>query len=1482
VQEDSPSNNRKPGALPSVNKLPGGVGVFEIGEKVRATYFSKGLSDLFGFSRTEYVSDMDLDLEICIEPTDLVRLRSAIQSACKTLAPIDIEIRPIRTSSVRWVRLQGKFTRYRENRPVYYFVASDISSAKENSLQLEKQNAKLSLLLANSTFEMWEVNLRTWHVSTLTKTILGGHDPLEFDDPVSYIAENQLVHPDYQSSIEEDFRSLANGVVADTILKVRCRDNVFRFLKLSYSFVGSEEGGPGFAIGIFQDVNDEIEARLSVLGDDSLFFAAFELESGKPILSDQGARELMGPERDVYGFFGQAIQKNVHPIDHRLFMDISNVGLLKQIFEDGKKEYGFECRISSPNRTYKGYHWCQVTVSIANSMSKSNQTLFVGIKDIHRKKTHEMELVKQARRDSLTGLLNRYSLEELTNKTIADSMQANLLSALLIIDIDNFKSINDCYGHDYGDKVLKTVARLLKSLFSPKTILSRLGGDELLVCIPSVESEKAAYDRGLEICRRLARKQFPKGKVSCSVGVSVSPIHGTAYADLYQKADLALYKAKQQGRNKCCIYDGIDTFPRQGKWISHKWLLDNMEETVFLCDIETKELIFINKTGKERLGNNGNYLGAKCYEVLFECPDTCAFCTVDKLSSEAWISWNPPGGWQGKPYRFREKLVYWNGRPAVLGIAKALEERKQEQEGTFPVENEVILDLVESASLASWDYCTDTGSLVFNFTEKGQLSERRICCLPDKEAQIPWIHADDAPRFFDLLREERTSPGGKSMDIRIDFRETGSFCLYRLSCFAIADRKGSISRIGGQLTNLSPDLSSDSLLPCVVNALPVPMITFSCREGNPVMFANDRFFESIGYDRAEYAQRFGNDALALIDPMETKALVERAHTGPGSKTNIPLRVAHKSYGWITMQATVIVLNRNAAPVLSMVLREQEVVRSMEQDGIFRNFKEMISVYSQGIALFSLDKGVVTFEFANDALSHMLGGFEQTNPLPFFDPMDGDLLLSELVGASWPDPPEDLRIRMVKKDGSNLFVSIRCKYFETFGQSIYFYLEFHEISPYTRSFDSMEGHAAEHLEYALSHCLLTGLYSRQRFFEKTGTMLEARADASYAMVFWNIERFAVLNELLGIESGNLILKTLAARIRGFVGETGTYARLESDHFAACIPVDRCDPETLQKSVHLDDLMERLNFSISLVFGLYVIEDYSMPVPLMCDRAMLAMKSTKGNFMQNFAYYKKVLSSTRIDEQSIVSEMRDALKNGEFCFYLQPIYGLEEGTINSAEALVRWNHPKRGLLYPQDFIPIFERFGFITSLDLYVWDQVCTFISSELEAGHRIVPISVNLSRLDLCDRNLGKLLIETAKRHDVTPSLLELEVTETAYMDNPSQMKEMVKILQEHGFTILMDDFGTGYSSLHMLKSIPMDIVKVDQNFLHSLGEDERAGKILETIVSLGKALRFPIIAEGVETAEQLRYLKEIGCDHVQGFYCSRPLTTREFRLLLDS
>ncbi len=420
--------------------------------------------------------------------------------------------------------------------------------------------------------------------------------------------------------------------------------------------------------------------------------------------------------------------------------------------------------------------------------------------------------------------------------------------------------------------------------------------------------------------------------------------------------------------------------------------------------------------------------------------------------------------------------------------------------------------------------------------------------------------------------------------------------------------------------------------------------------------------------------------------------------------------------------------------------------------------------------------------------------------------------------------------------------------------------------------STEKEMEKALEYRAQFDSLTGIYNKDNFFRATRELLEKDPQIQYSLVRLNVERFKVINDLFGADAGDGILKQIAAQLHGTLPGVGTYGRLEADNFAFCMPTALLDVEGFIRKMQDNFRQKGLTYPIMIAFGIYDITEPSIPVDQMCDRATLALQTIKGDYVKRYARYDDSLRSLLLEEQVILAEMRDALETNQFTIFLQPIYSLTLKEAISAEALVRWEHPREGVVLPDQFIPLFERNGFIERMDRFVWEETCKYLADRRRRKLSLLPISVNVSRRSLYNPALCDDIIGLVERYALEPSLLKLEITESAYTDNPEQLLHTIQKLQVYGFEILMDDFGSGYSSLNMLKDIPVDTLKIDMRFLKGFESSNRAGNILTSVVRMAKWLHVPVIAEGVETGMQVDYLRSIGCDQMQGFYFSEPVT----------
>lgn len=418
-----------------------------------------------------------------------------------------------------------------------------------------------------------------------------------------------------------------------------------------------------------------------------------------------------------------------------------------------------------------------------------------------------------------------------------------------------------------------------------------------------------------------------------------------------------------------------------------------------------------------------------------------------------------------------------------------------------------------------------------------------------------------------------------------------------------------------------------------------------------------------------------------------------------------------------------------------------------------------------------------------------------------------------------------------------------------------------------------------LQYRAEYDPLTGILNTATFYARSERLLHEHNDRTWYIVRMDIDRFKVINDLYGLGEGDLLLKKIARMLDVRVKKHGVCSRISGDVFCACVDFDR---KTIIDMVHdITDELKHYPLASSIVpsFGICEVDFSSTPINVLCDWANLALKTVKGNVMVSYAFYDGKLRAHILEEKRIETEMRDALARGDFLIYLQPKVHIASGRIVGAEALVRWNHPVDGIIAPDFFIPLFERNGFIINLDEYVWDLACATLRRWIDRGLKPVPVSINVSRLHIHDLRLTEKLLNLVAKYQLPPSLLELELTESLFFDNETQMLDTIITLQGHGFNFSLDDFGAGYSSLNMLKSMPIEIIKIDRAFLSEVSASERGQTVVRHTIALAQAMNMNVVAEGVETIEQAQFLLDAQCELAQGYFYSPPVPVPAFEAL---
>lgn len=413
--------------------------------------------------------------------------------------------------------------------------------------------------------------------------------------------------------------------------------------------------------------------------------------------------------------------------------------------------------------------------------------------------------------------------------------------------------------------------------------------------------------------------------------------------------------------------------------------------------------------------------------------------------------------------------------------------------------------------------------------------------------------------------------------------------------------------------------------------------------------------------------------------------------------------------------------------------------------------------------------------------------------------------------------------------------------------------------------------------------LTGILNRKGFEVTADALLRRNVSDEFILAEFDINNFKSLNNAFGYATGDEILKYIAKSITQWKKEDKLCARIDADDFVLLIKSSQIN------SNEIEQLLKRIkseqpylqNFNdVAFTIGAYKIDDNNEFIKAAMDKATTAHKSAKANNTSGLVWYDTKLVKQLQTQREYIKRLNSALANEEFQLYLQPKINLQTMDIMGAEALVRWDIPDSGLVYPDSFIPLFEKNGSIAELDFYMLDKVCAYLHHLKELGIDNFTISVNFSRATLCKMNLYERIVATVEKYEINHNNIELEITESAINELADSVIQILNRLKNDGFLISMDDFGAGYSSLNMLIKLPIQIIKLDREFLNQIANNNNVKGVIASSVELAHALGMRIVCEGVEQSEQADYLKEIGCDYAQGYHFSRPIPKESFTDLI--
>ena len=1040
------------------------------------------------------------------------------------------------------------------------------------------------------------------------------------------------------------------------------------------------------------------------------------------------------------------------------------------------------------------YLWYQLKGRIMDDASGEPELLYGTFTYVDDDAKQEAENRTLAR-DPLTQLLNMEAFIKSVQEYMSD-IPEGVVPNLMIVDIDDFKTLLSLHGELIADGVLTEVSKILRRAFRAADIIGRLDGDRFAVFMKGVRTSHILLERAAYICQTV-KEVWSDYESSCalSVSVGIASMHaGEAdFAKLYEKSILALKDAKKSGKDTYILY--ANDMERMDATINPvlsskemelvRNILNPMCAWAYAVD-ENYQLLYRNDLLQDRIGNEGCgicYVQNKGYDE--PCPD-CPLKKMQQKDTAIDSEVYSPSLRTMLPMR-TTKIIMRNGKPVYL--LASVKEDIDTQIATLNESTERFQEAIYAIQDIIWD-----------------VNISKNTCVRIKEDNVLSV-MESRIENYEKMRE-----------------------FYKDSVVYPEDLEE---------FNQATDPS---------------YLREATKQGKDIVCKEVRLHTS----EDEYAWYAFYTALNTEDLNEDlRVFIIALNVDDSKRKYLSMIETNIKYELMTHQSSF----------------QKEMALNNER---YENVNEMT--------------GVLVFEYNKlDERYYLCSMFDEVFKV------DKKMLINEwsLMDSLRCHPDDEEAFEAFKERCKNeqQTQKVTIRLFNKYGTAIWFTVILQVLRGLNnepiRYLGTLQNVNAEmevkvEMEYRANFDSLTGLYNSEAFYRKASELIHLNVDSSFVMISVDIDRFRILNDRFGIDAGNKSLQCLGRAIKEVAPRDSIAKRYQADTFSILIQYEG-DQSILDYMTRLSDRAEEYfdkQWSIGLSFGIYKVVDNNLPVRLMCDRARLVKKEIKGNSLANYAVYDDKIRLQQREQAEIESEMNAALANGEFEMFLQPKVDVVTEKINGAEALVRWRHPIRGIRMPIAFLDLFESNGFITKLDAYMWEEACKYIKELKESGITM-PVSVNISRVHIRNTDLTPTLLELVHKYELTPDLLELEITENLFIDDVTELFEQMNRLKAAGFTIQMDDFGSGYSSLNMLRRAPVDVLKIDRFFLDEIMSTERGRIIVETSVRMAKQLDLVVVAEGVETKEQLEFLRGVNCDTAQGFYFSRPIPKDEFTAMLQ-
>lgn len=1117
----------------------------------------------------------------------------------------------------------------------------------------------------------------------------------------------------------------------------------------------------------------------------------------------------------------------------------------------------------------KGYdfRWYKITYRCIKNNNCEVAYILGKFTDITKKKLME----QKSRTDGLTGLYNNATTTSEVEKLL--NFRTENTHAIFSIDIDNFKRINDGVGYHFGDMVLSSIAEDLKSCFRKDDIIGRIGGDEFVVVMRDIKDTATIIERAEIICKALNKTFCGNGKeytTSASIGIAIYPDDGDNYDELYKKAMSALYEVKRTGK------DGFRRFYDDLEYIKESFIVSDLDgrrmQPVFINNniISTVlNLLYKTRDLDSSIETIIQYIG-----TMFKIDRCYIFETIDNGNS-----YYNNFGWCKNKDENRNKapdIAVGDIKNILLDVNK---------DGIYytsdinTIKDEVVLNTLKSVDVKS----------VAIISSLKNYNESMFICLEDCRIERQWseeeiitlLHISRLiftainnrnivqkmkqealfkPKSFLCNRDENnTITTNQLSEVILDFYTEQDDAMSVIGILKDACQILNIARVTANLYS-EKDQQYLNLFEYNING----EILDNSDQFEKYSYTNNAVeFENIE-TRASFAKLFNENNYLYSDDYN-KVESELKKVGFASKNEEDIKeicvfrrsADNHQFGYMTfekydgdkMSDGDVALLATFCTIINSRVQKVERVEKYENDILIKD----IILKNEKFPIAVVDKYTYEVLYHNNLCYNIFPSIQIGEKCDELLNEKTSVLQNVLINDS-----NRLDHQWIKKSVKFTLKNGNDAYLVYAKDSIDYVKQINAVDELTQS-------------------LL-----RRGFEEKYKNTIKNN-DYSYVLCTLDIDKFKYINELFDYQTGDEILKRMARVIRGFLKEHESFCRLNDEKFAMFISYNnemQLNHKIKTLSKKFEEMREKYFSDIKITVNMGItIVNKATHFNTLLDQSTIARSSAKGSHKNTFAYYNSEIDDKIKKEVHLEDKIPNAIANNEFVPFLQAKFDLNTKKICGAEALVRWVSSD-GMVFPDQFIPLFERNGFITTLDFIVYEKVMEYIRKCLDTGLPVYTISVNVSRNHIKNENFFLDFMKLVNKYKVPLEYLELEITESVFIEDKMELKKFVQNIKKYGMKISIDDFGSAYSSLQNLTEIDVDTLKIDKGFLDNIDmtadvvtKDEI---LIKNIIALAKDLDFHVICEGVETEEQIEMLKRNGCEYGQGYIFARPVSLEEY------